>query len=95
MTKEEALKIIHVIESIYPYIITKSETVQFWFQFCAAMDFDHVWIGLVQHIRNSPYPPLISEIFALSEETSGDTRQLIYDKKERGGSWMSEYVFRA
>ncbi|MEH7108607.1 replicative helicase loader/inhibitor [Bacillus sp. JJ1764] len=95
MTKEEALKIIHVIESTYPYIITKSETVQFWFQFCEVVDFDQVWTDLVQHIRNSPYPPSISDIFASLGETSGDTRQLISDKKDRGGSWMSEYVFRA
>ncbi|NYE06399.1 hypothetical protein F4694_003179 [Bacillus niacini] len=62
MTKEEAFKLLVLIESVYSHCIFKDETVQQWFQFCSEMDYEKVLTKLKYHIRKSPYPPAIGDI---------------------------------
>jgi hypothetical protein len=42
MKKEEVIKILVQIESVYSYCMTKDETVTSWFEFCRSMDFENV-----------------------------------------------------
>jgi Loader and inhibitor of phage G40P len=62
MTKEEAVNLLVLIESVYPKCIFKDETVQQWFQFCTDMDYEKVLTKLKNHIRKSPFPPVIRDI---------------------------------
>ncbi len=62
MTKEEVVKLLVLIESVYPNCILKDETVQQWFQFCSEMEYGKVLTKLKNHIRKSPFPPTIGDI---------------------------------
>lgn len=62
MTKEELIKLLILIESVYSDCILKNETVQQWFQFCSQMDYEKVLTKLKNHIRKSPFPPVIRDI---------------------------------
>lgn len=62
MTKEEVVKLLVLIESVYPNCIIKNETVQQWFQYCSQMDYEKVLTKLKNHIRKSPFPPAIGDI---------------------------------
>ncbi|MFJ5762482.1 hypothetical protein ACIQAA_25805 [Neobacillus sp. NPDC093182] len=62
MTKEEVVELLILIESVYPNCIFKNETVQQWFQFCTEMDYEKVLTKLKNHIRKSPFPPVIGDI---------------------------------
>lgn len=62
MTKEEVIKILVLIESVYSNCIIKDETIQQWFQFCFEMDYEKVMTKLKNHIRKSPFPPAIADI---------------------------------
>ena len=62
MTKEEVVKLLVLVESIYPQCIFKDETIQQWFKFCSEMDYEKVMTKLKNHIRKSPFPPAITDI---------------------------------
>ncbi|MDR7000300.1 replicative helicase loader/inhibitor [Neobacillus niacini] len=62
MTKQEALKILVLIESVYKGYISKNETVTFWFNYCSELDFPMVMSKLKMHIRTNPYPPTIADL---------------------------------
>ena len=62
MTKEEVVKLLVLVESIYPQCIFKNETIQQWFKFCSEMDYEKVMTKLKNHIRKSPFPPAITDI---------------------------------
>jgi hypothetical protein len=62
VTKEEVLKLLVLIESVYPNCICKDETVLQWFQFCSKMDYEKGLTKLKNHIRINPFPPSIGEI---------------------------------
>jgi Loader and inhibitor of phage G40P len=62
MTKEEVVKLLVLIESVYSHCILKDESVQQWFQFCYEMDYEKVLTKLQNHIRKSPFPPAIGDI---------------------------------
>jgi organic radical activating enzyme len=68
LTKEEVVKLLVLIESVYPNCICKDETVQQWFQFCSEMDYEKVLMKLKNHIRKSPFPPSIGDIAAFHFE---------------------------
>ncbi|MBT2727994.1 hypothetical protein J7E63_13705 [Bacillus sp. ISL-75] len=77
MTKEEVVKLLILIESVYPNCIFKDETVQQWFQFCSEMDYEKVMAKVKNHIRKSPFPPAIADIavFPLEENNFPETLQ--------------------
>ncbi|ETI69739.1 replicative helicase loader/inhibitor [Neobacillus vireti] len=62
MTKAEVVKLLILIESVYPNCIFMDETVQQWFQFCSEMDYEQVMTKVKTHIRKSPFPPAIADI---------------------------------
>jgi hypothetical protein len=62
MTKEEVVKLLVLIESVYSHCVLKDESVQQWFQFCYQMDYEKVLTKLQNHIRKSPFPPAIGDI---------------------------------
>lgn len=62
MTKEEVVKLLILIESVYSNCIIKDETIQQWLQFCSEMDHEQVMAKLKNHIRKSPFPPAIADI---------------------------------
>ncbi|MGX6441820.1 hypothetical protein ACWM35_01125 [Neobacillus sp. K501] len=68
MTKEEVLKLLVLIESVYSNFIIKDETIQQWFEFCFDMDHEKVLGKLKNHIRKSPFPPMIADIAVFPDE---------------------------
>lgn len=66
MTKEEVVKLLILIESVYSNCIIKDKTIQQWFQFCSEMDYEQVMSKLKNHIRKSPFPPTIADIAVFS-----------------------------
>src|SRR2546429_375822 len=68
MTKDEVVKLLVLIESVYTHCIFKNETVLHWFQFCSEMEFEKVMEKLKNHIRKSPFPPAIADIAAFTLE---------------------------
>ncbi|OLS37225.1 replicative helicase loader/inhibitor [Bacillus sp. MRMR6] len=109
MTKEQALKLLILIESVYTNCTFKDETVQQWFSFCSEMDYEKVMEKLKNHIRKSPFPPAIADIvvFSFEENQFQDTLQeWIHEGRERIGwqhnstkrvtlpDWLIEYSTR-
>lgn len=70
MEKHELMKILVLIESVYPEFTVKDGTVENWFAVCRDMDYPLVMKKLSAHIRKSPYPPLMAEIASYNEEVS-------------------------
>jgi hypothetical protein len=68
MIKDEVVKLLVLIESVYPNFICKDETVLQWFEFCSEMDYEKVMAKLRNHIRKSPFPPAIADIAVFSFE---------------------------
>ncbi|WP_059170543.1 replicative helicase loader/inhibitor [Bacillus sp. FJAT-27445] len=68
MEKQELMKILVLIESVYPEFTVKNETVENWFAVCRDMEYPHVMKKLSAHIRKSPYPPLMAEIAAYCDD---------------------------
>ncbi|WP_316568971.1 replicative helicase loader/inhibitor [Neobacillus sp. YIM B06451] len=68
MEKHELMKILVLIESVYPEFTVKDETVENWFAVCREMDYSLVMKKLSAHIRKSPYPPLMAEIAVYNED---------------------------
>ena len=106
MTKQEVIKILALIESVYSYCITKEEMVTYWFEICSELDYEQVIAKLKNHIRKSPYPPAIADlaVFTLdsneypvnSEKHIEEVRVEIGDNLRNGKQkpflpWMYEY----
>lgn len=109
MTKEEAVKLLILIESVYPNCVFKDETVQQWFQFCSEMDYEKVMTKVKIHIRKCPFPPAIADIavFPFEENDFPETLQKWMKKgrermdRERKPNqqntlpeWLAEYSAR-
>jgi len=62
LTKEEVVKLLTLIESVYSHFLVKDETVLLWFQVCSEIDYKQVMSKLKNHIRKSPFPPAIADI---------------------------------
>jgi hypothetical protein len=109
MTKEEVVKLLIFIESVYPNFIFKDETVQQWFQFCSEMDYEKVMAKVKNHIRKSPFPPAIADIavFPFEENDFPETlqkwikkgrerieRERKPQKRNTLPEWLAEYSTR-
>jgi hypothetical protein len=70
MRKEEAIRILCLIEHVYPVIMIKSETVTRWLNLCEHLDYNKVLARLQAHIRKSPYPPGLNDLAILSDPES-------------------------
>jgi hypothetical protein len=106
MTKIEVIKLLVLIESVYPNITIKDETVQQWFEYCFEMDFEKVMMKLKNHIRKRPFPPTISDIAVFSYEEN-DFPKIVQEWMKKGReriecdsksnkrgtipAWLSEY----
>lgn len=86
MTKEEVVKLLVLLESVYTKCIIKDETVLYWFQFCSEMDYEKVMVKLKNHIRKSPFPPAIADIAVFNFEEN--------DFPETIQNWMKKGVER-
>ncbi|MBT2692507.1 hypothetical protein [Bacillus sp. ISL-55] len=82
MTKIEALKVLNLIEKVYPLVTLKSETILMWMTKCESMDYSKVLNKLTLHIRSNPYPPVAQEILGKS------CNEGIYFE------WLDEYSIR-
>jgi hypothetical protein len=106
MTKDEVMKLLVLIESVYSSCTFKDETVQQWFQICADMDYEKVLARLKTHIRKSPFPPAIGEIAVFTYEEKpipatlqewlkkgleGMERDRISNKQTALAHWLTEY----
>ncbi|MBN8201248.1 hypothetical protein [Bacillus sp. NTK034] len=86
MNKTEMLKLLVLIERIYPSFRIKNEIVHYYFDYCRDFDYEMALSYIKGHIRISPYPPSISHLastcspHSLSAEMS-DSRK-----------WEKEYV---
>jgi hypothetical protein len=104
MSKEEVVKLLVLIELVYPNCILKNETVQQWFQFCTDMDYEKVLTKLKKHIRNSPFPPAFSDISVFNFEENyfpatlleSITTEIVSKSNKRAPEpvWLSEYSTR-
>lgn len=97
MTKGEVVKLLVLIEHVYSNCIFKDETVKKWFELCAEMDFEKVMVKLKNHIRFSPYPPVIAEIAVLKNH------EIVFQERLQGQNytnrppipdWHIEYSIR-
>jgi hypothetical protein len=80
MTKQEAFRLLVLIETVYPYCIAKEESVINWFRHCSEMDYHYVWERLMEHIRKFPYPPSMNK--------------LVEGNKHEEDTWIYEYAPR-
>ncbi|WP_066062872.1 replicative helicase loader/inhibitor [Neobacillus soli] len=108
MTKQEVIKLLVLIESVYSSCLTRGETVLHWFKFCQELDYKKVMGNLQNHIRNSPYPPTIAEIAVFKTDRNALSEELETWILERSGieqdsgneirrpisAWMCEYIPR-
>jgi hypothetical protein len=109
MTKEVAVKLLVLIEWVYPNCVCKGETVQQWFQYCSEMDYEKVLTKFKNHMRKSPFPPAIGDIAAyhleenhfpamLQEWINKGFERIECDSKsnKRGRlpAWLAEYSLR-
>ncbi|WP_251550337.1 replicative helicase loader/inhibitor [Neobacillus muris] len=76
MTKDELIKLLVLIENVYPKFTFKNETIQQWFEFCGQMDFEKVMAKLTKHIRNNPFPPAIADIAVFPYEKNESPQRL-------------------
>jgi hypothetical protein len=106
MTKDEVIKLLVLIESVYSKCSLKDETVLQWFQLCSEMDYEKVFARLKTHLRKSPFPPVIGEIavFIYEENHSQASlqswmkkgrermeRDRISNKRTALPLWLTEY----
>jgi hypothetical protein len=100
MTKQEIIKLMILIESVYSNFITKSETLINWFDLCGEMDYDQVMENLRRHIRRSPYPPTMTDLTRITANMKHSPQTLqgqVEQEKKNGRSipaWMNEYTPR-
>ena len=84
MTKEEVVKLLTLIESVYSNFLVRDETVLQWFQVCSNLDYEQVMAKLKNHIKRSPFPPAIADIAAFPcEETDFPASLQEWMKKRR------------
>ncbi len=100
MTKQEIIKLMILIESVYSNFITKSETLIIWFKLCGEMDYEKVMENLRYHIRRSPYPPTMTDLTMITASKKHFPQtlqgQVEQDKKNVSyiPAWMNEYTPR-
>jgi hypothetical protein len=109
VTKNEVVKLLVLIESVYSHCMTKNETVMHWFNFCSEMDYNKVLVKLKDHIRKSPYPPTIANLALFNHENNefparlerwieGERERIEQDrqsgKHNQIPEWMLEYTTR-
>jgi hypothetical protein len=82
VTKEESLKLLALIEYIYPVVIVKSETILALMSICDSLKYNFTVDNLVKHIKVSPYPPTLTEMI----DGAGKDRTSV--------GWMKEYSIR-
>ncbi|WP_186328744.1 replicative helicase loader/inhibitor [Bacillus sp. X1(2014)] len=90
MTKEEVVKLLILIESVYPNCIFKNETVQQWFQFCSEMDYEKVMALVKNHIRKSPFPPAFADIAVFTSEENDFPETLQNGRERMKREWKSD-----
>ncbi|MDF2856999.1 MAG: hypothetical protein K0Q87_2850 [Neobacillus sp.] len=106
MTKDEVIKLLVLIESVYSKCSLKDETVLQWFQICSEMDYEKVFARLKTHLRKSPFPPTLGEIAVFKYEENhspttlqeclkkgreGNERGRISNKRTELPQWLTEY----
>jgi hypothetical protein len=105
LTKQEVIKLLVLIESVYSNFITKNDMVLRWFNLCSEMDYEKVMGRLLDHLRKSPYPPTMIEIAVLNgekdefpkhlktwfKEDKESMEQVFTNGKQKSLSWMLEY----
>lgn len=108
MTKQEVIKLLVLIESVYSSCLTRGETVLYWFEFCQEMDYEKVMGNLQNHIRNSPYPPTIADLAVFNTDRNAFSEELetwILERREIEqdsgneirrpiSAWMCDYIPR-
>lgn len=82
MTKTDTLKILNLIEKVYPLVTLKSETILRWMVKCGSMDYSIVIKKLALHMRDNPYPPTLKEIVGNSSDEGAYFE------------WLDEYTLR-
>ncbi|WP_144480728.1 hypothetical protein [Cytobacillus oceanisediminis] len=82
VTKEESLKLLALIEYIYPVVTVKSETILAWMSICDSLKYNFTFENLVKHIRVNPYPPTLTEMI----DGTGNDRTSF--------GWVKEYSIR-
>ncbi|WP_043932104.1 hypothetical protein [Bacillus sp. EB01] len=107
MEKHEVTRILVLIESVYPDFKIRNETVDNWFAVCRELDYHLVMKNLTDHIRRSPYPPLMAELAAYSMKEEPNYRygiqadeegwvQIHHDsllpKRSNSLPWQTEYL---
>jgi len=90
MTKEEVVKLLILIESVYPNCVLKGETVQQWFQFCSEIDYEKVMGQVKNHIRKSPFPPAFADIAVFTSVENDFPETLQNGKKKIKREWKSD-----
>ncbi|MDP4084630.1 MAG: hypothetical protein Q8934_08435 [Bacillota bacterium] len=85
MKKLEAFRLLVLIESAYPHFKIKSDIVESILQGCEDIDYIFSMKKIVEHIRCSPYPPLLSGMIP-----NYFTQFQDHDKKF---PWLSEYTY--
>ncbi|PFP25636.1 hypothetical protein COJ96_17850 [Bacillus sp. AFS073361] len=91
MTKEEVVKLLILIESVYPNCVLKGETVQQWFQFCSEIDYEIVMGQVKNHIRKSPFPPAFADIAVFTSVENDFPETLQNGKKKMKHEWKSDH----
>lgn len=99
MRKDEALKLLCLIEAVYPLIIIKSETVTKWLTLCDVLDYNGVLFNLHVHIQKMPYPPRLYDIatFINWESQCHDLMQAWIEESECDAQlvpWQKDYLIR-
>jgi hypothetical protein len=66
MTKLDTIKILNLIEKVYPSVTFKSETILNWLTKCESMDYSMVLRKIALHMRDNPYPPTLKGMIGKS-----------------------------
>ncbi|WP_156431161.1 hypothetical protein [Bacillus sp. FJAT-29814] len=72
MTKQEAYSLMVLIEKVYPMITFRNEIVEYWFQYCAEMEYETMYDRISAYIRCSPYPPRLEEIVVYTNQLQNE-----------------------
>jgi hypothetical protein len=82
MTKLDTIKILNLIEKVYPSVTFKSETILNWLAKCGSMDYSMVLRKIALHMRDNPYPPTL--LGMIGESCKGTYFE-----------WLDEYSIRS
>ncbi|WP_040209012.1 replicative helicase loader/inhibitor [Neobacillus jeddahensis] len=109
MTKQEVLKILVLIESVYTSFMLKNDTVQHWLELSNQMNYGKVLNALLTYMKKSPYPPIMADLVEQKIETIElSTRRIpsIHEKRTKivqnniplrtntQQIWMAEYSLK-